>query len=238
MLTVKYDNIVKDKIDTLTAVPEEFVFDASAKWQRLEDKLQPQPDKKKAIWWYCAAASLLIIFSTLIWLNGSKQIGIAAVSNSPKIITPQINKIQQNAIVKQFQKHENISLKTIKTSENNIAAIIDKTDNVEVEKEPFTAASNLIVADISIANMVDTVVQKNNIKTPVATIKTKRKVIHINDFGEAILQPMLATRNEYKQTHEQEENTTPVDANKSWWLFKPKPTTVNTFTNTSLTENQ
>jgi hypothetical protein len=239
MSITKYDNALRDKINDMQSVPDNFVFNASAKWQQLENKLQPSPSKRKLVWWYWAAASLFLAFCSYLWLNGSKDIEVATLSNSSKTITPQSSKTLQNTSIKQSQNLENISLKTTKPSVNNIAAIVDKVDTIEVEKMPVVTVSNLIVADIVIANMVDTVVQKNNIKTPVVvTTKPKRKVIHINELGEVITQPVVLTRNDHKQTHEQEENTTPVDVNKSWWLFKPKPTSVNTFANTSLTDNK
>jgi hypothetical protein len=236
MSIVKYDNELREKIEGMNDVPSAFTFNPSAKWQQLENKLQPSPSKKRIVWWYWAAASLFIIFSTLLWLNGGNHTEVATTSNSSKIITPRINKIQQNAIVKQSKTHESISLKTTKTSVNNIAAIADKADTVEVEKMPVLTVSNLMVADI--ANMVDTVVQKNNTKAVVVNAKPKRKVIHINELGMQLPEPVVITKRDDKHIAPQEEQTTPIETNKNWWLFKPKPTTVNTFTNTSLTDNQ
>ncbi|MDI9365477.1 MAG: hypothetical protein QM541_11030 [Flavobacterium sp.] len=238
MLIIKYDDELRNKIEGMKEVPSAFTFSPPATWQQLENKLQASPNKRKLVWWYWAAASLFIAFSTVLWLNYSKHTEVATLSNSSIIITTQTNKTLQNASIKQAHNHKNISLKTTKTSENNIAETTVKIDTIKVINKTTIAASNLVVAEIAIANMVDTFVQKNNINAQVVTTKPKRKVIHINELGEVITQPVVLTRNDYNQTHQQEENTTPIDANKPWWLFKPKPTTVNTFTNTSLTDNQ
>lgn len=240
MSTVKYDNELRDKIEGMKNVPSGFTFHPSAKWQQLENKLQPSSNKRKLVWWYWAAASLFIAFSILFWQNNTKEIAVATVPDLSKINKPQTSEMPQNTIAKQFQKQEYSSPQKKQSFANNIVINNDTSSGTEVVNKLAMAMANSQIVSVTNANMVNSIVQNDNDKMPVviATIKPKRKVIHINEFGEAISQPILATRNEYKQTVDLQDNTLPVDANKSWWLFKAKPTITDTLTNTFITNNQ
>ena len=47
----------KDKLEQLEHLPDEPAFDKTTAWEKLQNRLQQKPGKKKAMWYWMAAAS-------------------------------------------------------------------------------------------------------------------------------------------------------------------------------------
>jgi hypothetical protein len=236
MSTVKYDNELRDKINDMQSVPDNFVFNPAAKWQEIENRLTNNMPKPKIAWWYWAAASIVLFVSSLVWLSNSKPTNSFTKLNTSKVSFTNSTK-STNQILSQFKQHKTATAKAkIAASKANLVNnLAPKEDNISIENTANTAiqpTTNITVDSATTAATNTSVVSKALI------IKPKRKVIHISELVAGIPEPEVITKRDDKHIAPQEEQTTPTETNKSWWLFKPKPTTVNTFTNTSLTDNQ
>lgn len=237
MLIEKYDKAFRDKINDMQSVPDNFVFNPSAKWQQIENKLIDNKQKPKITWWYWAAASIAIFIATSFWLSNSKSTNDYIKSNTTiSTLTYNSNTKKKNQILAQVAQKKTATVAT-KTIAVNNATLINESMNTESVIENIAATTIQPSTNITVDSNA-TLTISTNVATKIPVIKPKRKVIHINELGMPLLEPESITKRDDKHIAPQEEQTTPIETNKSWWLFKPKPTTVNTFTNTSLTDNK
>jgi hypothetical protein len=75
---------LKSKLDALAQVPDEYHFNSSAVWKKLEAYLQNPHKRKRSNFFVFAAASLLLVLSVLFFYNLSNQDKMASTLNVNK----------------------------------------------------------------------------------------------------------------------------------------------------------
>lgn len=241
MLTEKYDNNVRQKIEEMDEVPAGFSFNPSTNWKHLENKLQPVIQRKKFLWMYWAAASLVLLASLITIYSFNWQKPTIAKNTSYKKDIPstsfenelnvidKVTSMPKNQLQKSTNKNELDQATFIKAATKNQIIIIDSTkENEALILSPQN--KTLLETPLSNSNLNSVQVEKPSI---VVIKKARLKVIHINEL-DAPPPPIIAKAETRKQLLEQAENEAiDIEPSKPFWQKKQKP--VNT---SSLTDNQ
>ncbi len=237
----KYDNELRQKVESMDAVPTAFQFDAASTWERMEMQLQPLTSKKKrVVLVYWAAASVVLVMVALIMFASDKKQQSGSMAKLPQgkqeqnimpIVVGSIgakevqttigNHNQQNALAKkQIEKPATIAklhqATPIDSAKKQEQIIVVQPSN-SIETTPLTSNSNMTAV----------------IKTVAAPqSKPRLKVVHINELDEPP-PPVIAKLYNKKQLQEQDIDDA-SEPSKPFWQKKPKQVNASS----SFTDNQ
>ena len=51
----------REKLEAVDALPGEPAFDSAAAWDKLQQRLQHKPRRKKTVWYWAAAAAVVLL---------------------------------------------------------------------------------------------------------------------------------------------------------------------------------
>jgi len=78
----------KNKLEGLTGLPGEDAADNNTAWQKLQDRLQQKPRRRKAIWYWAAACLLLACIIPLMIANKKQDIVVKGDPQHQNKIVP------------------------------------------------------------------------------------------------------------------------------------------------------
>jgi hypothetical protein len=223
----KYDNELRQKMESMYGVPTAFRFDAASAWKKMEAQLLPVKKKKKLGWVYWAAASIVLVTASVIMFGSNKHQAKEMVISTTKENKEQPNKpIVTNTSAIANSNHIVSSSKEQKTAPSPIKeqalgantkvgqAVLD--DSTNKQQSSSTVQANISEAAVSISNSI-------TVKPLTATTKKARlKVIHINEL-DAPPPSIIAKLDSRKQLSEQPESNSPDnEPSKPFWQKKPK----------------
>jgi hypothetical protein len=176
----------KNKLEDTVDLANETCRDKNALWQKLDDRLNEKP-RRKRFGWYWAAAACLMVTMLLPFIKNN----IGTNGTNPNVVVK-----QQPAAPKTSE----IAKAPAPAHVDNSSIIIEKRQAVKVAKQEKVATNvqNAIVPEPGIAS-TSPIVQNDiqpvqNVITPITNtpvvvatagpvLKQKLKVIHINELG-------------------------------------------------------
>lgn len=181
----KSTNIFRQKLDTLTELPDGFSFDAVQSWNRMEEKISGKTAKKKRVLWFMVAASaIFLLLSTLYFFNQTKEEAITTIrpaateKQNPSITT--VDAHQERPVFVKNNQSTSLSQESIQLSKiKKDPVIVDPVKQEELKEEVITLQAPKSEEAKVETNKTEPVA----IEVPVAVTPVKRKIIHINELG-------------------------------------------------------
>jgi hypothetical protein len=227
----KYDNELRQKMESMNALPSTCKFDAASTWQKMENQLQG-PNKKKLGWVYWAAASIVFIVASVIMIGSNKHQAEEMVTGTTKENKKQPNKpIAPNTIA---IVNGNRIISNSKEQKNAASLIKEQAPAANTKKEQTILVDSINKQQISIVqanNIIEIVPSVSNtipVKQTIVAIKKPRlKVIHINEL-DAPPPPVIAKLESKKQLLEQDLDDA-TEPNKPFWQKRPRQVNTSSF---------
>ena len=171
----------KNKLEDENALSAEILPNKNIAWEKLHNRLQEKPGRKKFLWYWIAAASLLpaIVISLTFLLKNENSVVKNNVSKSsfPNPELKQIQRLESTAVtavsVTDITKQKTQKIKT--KSINNITIV---SAGKEHSDTTIQITDNKIISPFPVAD------SSNTTNIAKAQPKKKLKVVHINELGE------------------------------------------------------
>ena len=183
----------KEKLNDADFIPTEARLNKEAAWQKLEQRLY-QPNRKKAmVYWTVAACLLPLVIALLLVLhlregkvvNGS----VSLIHNSTKTLKKETKPLIKDSVIAITKLSKKAKNTVIKKNRNNIVVVDTNKEIATNKKEDANSNNEPLIAVAPSENMA-----KTNIAM---AVKTKLKVIHINELGEPVEDAPIVAHNVY-----------------------------------------
>lgn len=180
----------KNKLEDENGLSSKILYDKNAVWEKLHNRLQEKPNRKKILWqWLTAACLLPAIVISLMYLLSKEDKAVKNIVIKEKVVKPenqtQYVKADTIAAIFPIPNREKKTVKIKLKSNNDTIASADK-EHLEAN---IQIADNEIIPPIPFGDSSNTA----NIAT--AQPKKKLKVVHINELGEPAEELPITARN-------------------------------------------
>jgi hypothetical protein len=193
----KQNNSWQHKLEQLDHLPEtEWTKDAA--WEKLYNRLQEKPRRKKAIW-YMAAAACLLMAVIISWMIMGSQKNVLATKPVLKKEQPVITKTLSRQQPAKAISHDSLIIHipdpgTIKSESMSIAKALGKhyrgsNAGIDMSRVSTTIQSSLPVSNnmghdtTTIARLPISLPDSQAVIVAAAPSKKKLKVVHLNELG-------------------------------------------------------
>jgi hypothetical protein len=180
----------KNKLEEISNLPGETLVDKNAAWEKLHNRLQQKPRRKRVVWYWAAAACLLIAMVIPILKKNSKQVETvktapaktlpvndflnrAAILQKQKISTLNVPAVEKNTILTDVIRFKKTTF-LVKENVQKVAIVQTPLNNQPVVLQPQPIEQTKL-QDIALTN---TIALLSNTK--------KLKVVHINELGDPL----------------------------------------------------
>lgn len=182
MPTGKQNNLIKNKLDSLTEVPKDFHFSSAAAWQKLETQLHKKRyPQKTSLFGFAAVFILLFMLSCFFYFNITKE-----DSNRKAEITQKLEQ-PKNSLHIQSQKalQTSVNIKEASPGEKTKKEVLKTKQSVADPVNTIINVDSNVVLEKDITEKIPVVQSLSSLAIESKEPKRRFRIAHINELSGA-----------------------------------------------------